>query len=76
MQHNMELGDFNSADAVSAEAALLGCCHCQRWAAAVASERPFADLAALCACATTVWSSATEDEILEAFAHSARGRVV
>ena len=64
----MQLSDFNSADSPSAEAALLGCCHCPRWAATVTRERPYSDLESLTARAAAVWESATEEEILEAFA--------
>ncbi|WP_240725098.1 2-oxo-4-hydroxy-4-carboxy-5-ureidoimidazoline decarboxylase [Mangrovimicrobium sediminis] len=62
------LAEFNSAVDTVAVDALVGCCHCWRWAREVAAQRPFADLAALHDCAAQVWETMGEAEWLEAFA--------
>ncbi|MEZ4373990.1 MAG: 2-oxo-4-hydroxy-4-carboxy-5-ureidoimidazoline decarboxylase [Polyangiaceae bacterium] len=49
-------------------AALLSCCHCERWATDLAGEAPYADGAALAERSEALWSQANEAERLEAFA--------
>ncbi len=62
------LQDFNNAPAAEAVQALVACCHCRRWAEAVARQRPYADLASLNIVAQEVWDLMGEPEWLEAFA--------
>lgn len=69
---SMTLDEFNQLPAVDAVSALYGCCHCQSWAEAVASHRPFATLEDLFGTAQSIWSGANEAEILEAFSGHAR----
>ncbi len=47
-------------------------CHCQRWANDMCAARPFTNLASLLSMAETLWSEASEAEILEAFQGHAR----
>ncbi|MCA9644196.1 MAG: 2-oxo-4-hydroxy-4-carboxy-5-ureidoimidazoline decarboxylase [Polyangiaceae bacterium] len=49
-------------------AALLSCCHCERWASELGAQAPFSNGAALEQRAHALWSQASEQERLEAFA--------
>jgi 2-oxo-4-hydroxy-4-carboxy-5-ureidoimidazoline decarboxylase len=68
----MTLDELNFSPAVDAVSWLYGCCHCQTWAEAVASRRPFDSLVELLVAAQELWSHASEAEILEAFGGHAR----
>ncbi len=46
---------------------LIQCCHCRRWAKALSEEKPFASSDELQQKASSIWSTATEEELLEAF---------
>lgn len=60
---------LNAAPVADAEAALLKCCGCARWAHDIAAARPFADRDALFARADAAWQDATEAEVREAIGH-------
>lgn len=45
------------------------CCGSKRWAAAMAAERPFADIADIHAAADARWAEASREDVLEAFTH-------
>lgn len=60
---------LNAAPAAVAEAMLLKCCGCARWARDVAAARPFADRDALFAAADAAWADATPAEVREAISH-------
>ena len=65
----MTLGEFNLLPSAKAEAVLLDCCGCVRWAANVSTQRPFADARSLFEAADSHWRSLTREDWLEAFSH-------
>lgn len=65
----MTLAAFNALDPAAAEAALMTCCGCARWARDVARGRPHATLDALIAAADAAWRDSTAAEVREAIAH-------
>ncbi len=69
---NKALAEFNAATQGDAEEFLASCCHCQRWAAELAAQRPFATLAELQQQALASWQQMGEPEWLESFAGHAR----
>lgn len=65
----MTLAEFNALPPARAESALMDCCGCTRWAAGVASRRPFASADALYQTAESIWRSLDRADWLEAFRH-------
>jgi OHCU decarboxylase len=65
----MTLGEFNLLPSAKAEAVLLDCCGCARWAASVSALRPFADARSLFEAADAHWRSLAREDWLEAFSH-------
>lgn len=63
------ISHLNALPTAEAEAALLTCCGCERWASDVAAARPFSDREALNAAADKAWRAATEAEVREAIGH-------
>jgi OHCU decarboxylase len=61
------LASFNRLSQREAERRLLACCGSRAWASAVASRRPFADLASLMATADVEWANLKPSDWLEAF---------
>lgn len=64
---NPILSAWNAADRDAATAALLSCCAAERWATALASQRPFTSEVTLFATADEVWSTMQEDDWMQAF---------
>jgi len=64
----MNIETFDGLPSDEAIAALRGCCESERWARAVAADRPYGSLSALRDAATTHWAKADEAELLTAFA--------
>jgi OHCU decarboxylase len=65
----MTLEDFNALTPPKAEAVLLDCCGCTRWAAEMSAQRPFADVDALRQAADNHWRNLKREDWLEAFSH-------
>jgi OHCU decarboxylase len=65
----MTLGEFNLLPSAKAEAVLLDCCGCARWAANVSAQRPFADARSLFEAADSHWRNLAREDWLEAFSH-------
>ena len=65
----MTLAEFNALPIATAHAKLMDCCGCERWAAIVSAERPFADANALFEAADHHWRSLERTGWLEAFSH-------
>ena len=63
----MDLDALNSLPAAAAEAKLLKCCGCARWAHEVATRRPFTDETELKRSANEVWWYLSQEDWLEAF---------
>lgn len=68
----MTLAKLNALSKESAQAELLRCCGCVRWAADVLVLRPFPDTAALLAASDAAWAAADEKDWREAFSHHPR----
>ena len=66
---DMTLDEFNALPAAQAESALKDCCGSARWAASVASRRPYASLEALHKAADATWWKLDRADWLEAFGH-------
>lgn len=64
---NPTLAQWNSADENAAVVALLSCCAAQRWARALAAERPFSDEDALYEAADVRWAEMEASDWMEAF---------
>ena len=64
----MTLDEFNQLDADQRRVELLQCCQCASWASCVSDNAPYGDRQALLETAASVWQTAGETEILEAFA--------
>lgn len=60
---------FNGLSIQAAEAILLTCCGCRRWAGDVAAGRPYVDLESLNAASDNAWRAATQAEVREAISH-------
>jgi OHCU decarboxylase len=65
----MTLEEFNALPSAKAEAFLMDCCGCARWAAETRAQRPFAGVSALLAAADTLWRHLQREDWLEAFSH-------
>jgi OHCU decarboxylase len=64
----MDLDQFNQLARAEAIISLRTCCGSQRWAKAVADQRPFADLDSVLRSASEVWFQLEKSDWLEAFA--------
>ena len=65
----MTLEEFNALPAAQAESALKDCCGSSRWAARMATLRPYATMDALYKAADSVWWKLERGDWLEAFSH-------
>lgn len=65
----MTLAEFNALPSAQAESVLMDCCGSARWAASVASRRPYATVEALHKAADAVWWKLERADWLEAFSH-------
>ena len=65
----MTLAEFNVLRLSEAESALMDCCGSARWAANVATRRPYATVEALHKAADSVWWNLERTDWLEAFSH-------
>lgn len=65
----MTLAEFNVLPQPRTESALMDCCGSTRWAARVASRRPFASADALYQAADSIWRRLDRADWLEAFSH-------
>ena len=68
----MDLETFNAATRREADTVLLSCCASRRFAAAVATGRPYRSLAAAEAATSAAFESLTWDDVLEALEHHPR----
>jgi OHCU decarboxylase len=68
----MTLADFNTLPSPQAESVLMDCCGSARWAASVASRRPYANVDALHKAADSVWWKLERADWLEAFSRHAQ----
>lgn len=64
---NTILSAWNASDAETAVATLLSCCAAQRWARAIAAQRPYAAADDLFETADRFWATMEEHDWLEAF---------
>lgn len=65
----MTLPEFNALPAADAETLLMDCCGAARWAAGVASHRPYGTLEAVHKAADSLWWKLERADWLEAFSH-------
>jgi OHCU decarboxylase len=65
----MTLAEFNALTATQAESLLMDCCGATRWAASVASKRPYETVEALHRAADSIWWKLDRNDWLEAFGH-------
>jgi OHCU decarboxylase len=65
----MTLTEFNGLPGAQAESLLMDCCGSARWAASVASRRPYANVDALHKSADSIWWKLERADWLEAFSH-------
>ena len=65
----MTLNEFNRLPAPQAAEELYRCCASKKWAEALATKRPFANLNAVCTTGDEVWFKLDHREWLEAFSH-------
>ena len=65
----MTLAEFNTLPVAQAESLLLDCCGSARWAANVASQRPYATVDTLNNAADSFWWKLERADWLEAFSH-------
>jgi OHCU decarboxylase len=65
----MTLAEFNALSSTQAESALMDCCGSARWAAKVASRRPYDAVEALHKAADATWWKLERGDWLEAFNH-------
>jgi len=63
------LAEFNVLPSAQAESTLMDCCGSARWAASVASRRPYATAEALHKAADSIWWKLERTDWLEAFSH-------
>jgi 2-oxo-4-hydroxy-4-carboxy-5-ureidoimidazoline decarboxylase len=61
------LAVWNASDTETAVATLLNCCAAQRWARALATQRPYATAEDLLQAADRVWATMSEPDWMEAF---------
>jgi OHCU decarboxylase len=66
---DVTLEEFNALPPARAESVLIDCCGSVRWAASVASLRPYATAEALHKTADSVWWKLERADWLEAFSH-------
>ncbi|GAA6167594.1 2-oxo-4-hydroxy-4-carboxy-5-ureidoimidazoline decarboxylase [Sessilibacter corallicola] len=69
---DISIDQLNALNTDEATTFFTHICHCQRWANDMCAARPFTDLTAVLSVAETLWSEASEAEILEAFQGHAR----
>jgi OHCU decarboxylase len=65
----MTLAEFNALPQGQAESLLMACCGSARWAASVATRRPYATVGALHKSADAIWWNLERADWLEAFSH-------
>lgn len=65
----MTLAEFNALPDAEVRQALLDCCGSARWAASVASRRPYATEEVLHKAADSIWWKLDRNDWLEAFSH-------
>lgn len=65
----MTLAEFNALPPARAEAILMDCCGCARWAMNVTVQRPFASMKALFDAADQNMQTLSREDWLEAFSH-------
>ena len=65
----MTLAEFNALPSSQAESLLMDCCGSARWAASVASRRPFENVEAFHKAADAIWWNLERADWLEAFSH-------
>jgi 2-oxo-4-hydroxy-4-carboxy-5-ureidoimidazoline decarboxylase len=63
------LAEFNALPTAQVESLLMDCCGSPRWAASVASRRPYANAEALHKGADSLWWKLERADWLEAFSH-------
>lgn len=68
----MRLASFNAVPAAEAAAVMMSCCASRRFAAAVATGRPYESLAAAEAAIATAFESLAWEDVLEAMAEHPR----
>jgi OHCU decarboxylase len=66
---DVTLADFNALPSAQAESALMDCCGSVRWAAGIASQRPYSNVEALHKAADAIWRNLERADWLEAFGH-------
>lgn len=65
----MTLAEFNALPSAQAESLLMDCCGSARWAASVATRRPYSTAEALHKAADAIWWNLERADWLEAFSH-------
>lgn len=65
----MTLAEFNALPSAQAESLLMDCCGSAKWAASVATRRPYATAEALHKAADAIWWNLERADWLEAFSH-------
>jgi OHCU decarboxylase len=65
----MTLAEFNALPSAQAESVLMDCCCSARWAASVASRRPYENVEAFHKAADAIWWNLERADWLEAFSH-------
>jgi OHCU decarboxylase len=65
----MTLAEFNALPSAQAESLLMDCCGSAKWAASVATRRPYATAEALHKAADAIWWNLGRADWLEAFSH-------
>lgn len=65
---NSTLASWNVMNADMALAAMIACCGARRWAEAMVTLRPIANVMELCAAADRIWDTMGESDWREAFA--------
>ncbi|WP_086933566.1 2-oxo-4-hydroxy-4-carboxy-5-ureidoimidazoline decarboxylase [Agarilytica rhodophyticola] len=63
----LNIDEVNKLSVDDAYNMFFNCCHCQKWANLMVDARPFSSSQVLLEYATSSWSTASEEEILEAF---------
>ena len=65
----MTLAEFNALPSAQLESLLMDCCGSAKWAASVATRRPYATAEALHKAADAIWWNLERADWLEAFSH-------
>ncbi len=65
----MTLAEFNALPSAQAESLLTDCCGSAKWAASVATRRPYTSVEALQKAADAIWWNLERADWLEAFSH-------